>query len=73
MEQTSKEFIKAKHEIVDIVEEVEITGFFRKKAVVIGSNPFYNYIEIVNDYKTGKVLKEEYANIRPIPNRLAFT
>ena len=68
-----KEFIKEQHELVKIIDDVEIKGFFRKKAVITGSNPFYNYIEIVNDYKTGKVLKEEYANIRPIPNRLAFT
>jgi hypothetical protein len=67
-----KKFIKERHELVSIVEDVDITGFFRKKAVIIGSNPFYNYIEIVNDYKTGKVLRETYTNITIMSNRPAF-
>lgn len=72
MTQTFKDQIKAKHDLVSIVHDIEIIGFFRKKAIILGANPFYNYIEIVHDYNTGQILREEYTNIRPIPHRPAF-
>lgn len=72
MVQTYKEQIKAKKDIVAIIEDIEVKGLIWKRAVIQGSNVFYNCITITHDYKTGKVLNEDYSNIHYISIKPAF-